>query len=112
MKKINSETSEVDLEVEILPPSESADVDQFPAPLIVRREVRSIPLPAIVAAGGDQAQWRFIEFFVATIRNGHTRRAYYNAVTQFFDWLGLGGVSSLGQITPSLVGAYLEQHPG
>jgi integrase/recombinase XerD len=111
-------TSEPDLEV--LPASESADVAEFPAPypgaqadqLIVRKEARSVPLPALISDASDQARWRFIEFFTATIRNRHTRRAYYNAVTQFFDWLGLGGVSSLGQITPSLVGAYIEQHPG
>jgi site-specific recombinase XerD len=117
-KPVAPETSEVDLEV--LPASESADVAEFPAPypgaqsdqLIVRKEARSVPLPALISDAGDQARWRFIEFFVATIRNRHTRRAYYNAVTQFFDWLGLGGVSSLAQITPSLVGAYIEQHPG
>jgi len=117
-KPVAPETSEVDLEVP--PASLPAQAAEFPAPypgaqsdqLIVRREARSIPLPVIVSNAGDQARWRFIEFFTATIRNRHTRRAYYNAVTQFFDWLGLGGVTSLGQITPSLVGAYIEQHPG
>lgn len=117
-KPVAPETSEVDLEV--LPASEATDVADFPAAyhgaqsdqLIVRKEARSVPLPAIVSNAGDQARWRFIEFFTATIRNRHTRRAYYNAVTQFFDWLGLGGVSSLAQITPTLVGAYIEQHSG
>ncbi len=117
-KPIAPETSEVD--VEVLPASLPAQSSEFPAPypgsksdqLIVRKEARSVPLPAIVSDAGDQARWRFIEFFTATIRNRHTRRAYYNAVTQFFDWLGLGGVTSLGQITPSVVGAYIEQHPG
>lgn len=106
--------------VEILPTSLLTQTSQFPADypgvqsdqLIVRKEANSIPLPVIVSNAGEQARWRFIEFFVATIRNRNTRRAYYNAVTQFFDWLGLVGVSSLSQITPSLVGAYIEQHPG
>jgi hypothetical protein len=114
---VEPETSEVDLEV--LPAAKPADVAEFPAPypgaqsdqLIVRKESHSIPLPAIVSDAGGQARWRFIEFFTATIRNKHTRRAYYNAVTQFFEWLSQGGVSSLAQITPSLVGAYIEQRP-
>jgi integrase len=36
--------------------------------------------PALVAAAGDRAQERFIEFFTANIRNRNTRRAYAQAV--------------------------------
>jgi hypothetical protein len=32
-------------------------------------------LPALVAAAGDRASMRFLEFFAAKIRNPHTRRA-------------------------------------
>jgi hypothetical protein len=32
-------------------------------------------VPAIVAAAGDRASLRFLEFFAANIRNPHTRRA-------------------------------------
>jgi hypothetical protein len=31
--------------------------------------------PALVAAVGDRASYRFFEFFTANIRNPHTRRA-------------------------------------
>jgi hypothetical protein len=31
--------------------------------------------PALVAAAGDDASTRFLEFFAANIRNPHTRRA-------------------------------------
>ena len=32
--------------------------------------------PALVAASGERASYRFFEFFTANIRNPHTRRAY------------------------------------
>jgi hypothetical protein len=37
-------------------------------------------LPALVTAAGESAQVRFLEFFAASIRNSHTRRAYAGAV--------------------------------
>ena len=40
-------------------------------------------LPALVAAAGDRAGLRFMEFFAANIRNPHTRRAYARAVKDF-----------------------------
>jgi hypothetical protein len=43
-------------------------------------------VPGIVAAAGDKAARRFLEFFAATIRNKNTRMAYYRAVTRFVDW--------------------------
>jgi len=33
-------------------------------------------LPALIAAAGERASMRFLEFFAANIRNPHTRRAY------------------------------------
>jgi hypothetical protein len=43
--------------------------------------------PALVAAAGARASYRFFEFFTANIRNPHTRRAYARAAVEFFDWL-------------------------
>ncbi len=34
---------------------------------------RPLPVPALVAAAGEQARVRFLEFFAANIRNPHTR---------------------------------------
>jgi hypothetical protein len=42
--------------------------------------------PALVAAAGDQARIRFLEFFTANIRNRNTRRAYAQAVAEFLAW--------------------------
>ena len=36
-------------------------------------------VPALVADAGDQAAWRYLEFFTANIRNLNTRRAYARA---------------------------------
>ena len=43
--------------------------------------------PALVAAGGERASYRYFEFFTANIRNPHTPRAYARAAVEFFDWL-------------------------
>jgi hypothetical protein len=36
-------------------------------------------VPALIADAGDQAAWRYLEFFTANIRNPSTRRAYARA---------------------------------
>ena len=41
-------------------------------------------IPVQVAAAGDKAAIRFIEFFTANIRNPNTRAAYARAVSDFF----------------------------
>ena len=33
-------------------------------------------VPALIADRGEQASWRYVEFFIANIRNPNTRRAY------------------------------------
>jgi site-specific recombinase XerD len=65
--------------------------------------------PAIVAAAGARASYRFLEFFTAQIRNPHTRRAYARAANDFFDWLAAKGVTQLGRIESVHVAAYIEQ---
>ncbi len=65
--------------------------------------------PALVAASGARASYRFLEFFTAQIRNPHTRRAYARAATEFFDWLEARGVTQLAAIESVHVAAYIEQ---
>ena len=65
-------------------------------------------VPALIAALGDQASWRYIEFFAANIRNSHTRRAYARACGQFFVWCDDRGLS-LAAIRPFDVAAWVEQ---
>lgn len=66
-------------------------------------------VPPIVAAGGERASWRFIEFFTANIRNPNTRRAYAQAVRQFFRWCSAHNLRELEQLNPTIVAAYIEE---
>ena len=70
---------------------------------------RGPALPPIVAASGAQAQRHFLEFFAATIRNPHTRRAYARGVVDFLDWCAERGVTALPQIQPLHVAAWIEE---
>jgi hypothetical protein len=45
--------------------------------------ITSAALPTLVAAAGERASIRFLEFFAANIRNPHTRRAYARAAEEF-----------------------------
>jgi len=65
-------------------------------------------LPPIIAQAGDHAARRFIEFFTATIRNAHTRRAYAKAVSGFLAWCE-GYRLTLPGIEPLHVAAYIEE---
>jgi hypothetical protein len=55
---------------------------------------RGIAAPALIAAAGDCATYRCVEFFTAQIRNPHTRRAYMRAVRDFCTWLVPSGQAS------------------
>jgi site-specific recombinase XerD len=68
-----------------------------------------IRVPAVIAAVGERASYRFFEFFTANIRNPHTRRAYARAAVEFFDWLAARGVRELSTIESVHVAAYIEQ---
>ena len=65
-------------------------------------------LPELVTAAGDHASIRFMGFFVGTIRNAHTRRAYGRAVTEFLSWCAEAGVPSIAVIQPSHVVTWIE----
>jgi site-specific recombinase XerD len=65
-------------------------------------------LPALVAAAGEKASVRFLEFFAANVRNPHTRRAYGRAVTEFLAWCDDDGVPSVAAVQPLHVAAWIE----
>ncbi len=64
-------------------------------------------VPALFAEAGEEAAYRFIEFFTANIRNRHTREAYARAVAKFALWCQARTLQ-LSQITPVIVAAYIE----
>lgn len=74
---------------------------------VVYRETRAI-VPATIAAAGNAASRRYIEFFTARIRNQRTRRAYSIAVNRFFAWCEQYGLS-LENVEPVHVAAFVEQ---
>src|ERR1019366_8802116 len=43
-------------------------------------------LPVVIAAAGERASRRFVEFFTANIRNKNTREAYARAIGAFLGW--------------------------
>jgi site-specific recombinase XerD len=50
-------------------------------------------VPALIAAAGEPAGWRYVEFFTANINNPHTRRAYARACARFFAWCEQRGLT-------------------
>ena len=68
----------------------------------------SIAVPEILRAAGEDAITRFVEYFTAHIRNPHTRRAYLRNAVRFLHWCEAQGVSSLKQVKPVTVAAYIE----
>ena len=70
------------------------------APRISRAIVASIVVPAMIAAAGDRATRRYLEFFGATIRNKNTRTAYLHAAGNFFAWCDLHQIGQLVDIEP------------
>ena len=67
----------------------------------------SAALPTLAAAG-EQASIRFLEFFTANIRNSHTRRAYARAADEFLAWCASAGVPSIGAVQPVHVATWIE----
>jgi site-specific recombinase XerD len=86
--------------------------EQLPA-IIARTEIigdaRAHVVPALIAAAGERASLRFLEFFAANIRNPHTRRAYSRAVAEFMTWCEDNGVPSITAVQPLHVSAWIEQ---
>jgi hypothetical protein len=51
--------------------------------LAIIEPATGMPVPTMIAAAGERASLRFIDFFTANIRNPNTRAAYGVAVREF-----------------------------
>jgi site-specific recombinase XerD len=71
----------------------------------------AVGVPAVIAAAGEQASWRYLEFFTANIRNSHTRRAHGRACARFFAWCAPRRLD-ITDIRPFDVAAYIERLQG
>ena len=78
-----------------------------PGPLTTATDAVLHLVPALIAAAGDPAGWRYVEFFTANIRNPNTRRAYARACGRFFAWCEDRGLT-LATIRPFDVATYIE----
>jgi site-specific recombinase XerD len=65
-------------------------------------------MPALIAAAGEQASLRFLEFFAANIRNAHTRQAYSCAAADFLARCNEYGVPSIVAVQPLHVATWIE----
>jgi hypothetical protein len=86
--------------------------EQLPAVIdrtVIIGDIRAHVVPALIAAAGERASLRFLEFFAANIRNPHTRRAYSRAVSEFMAWCDDNGVTSITAVQPLHVSAWIEQ---
>src|SRR5713101_2811066 len=81
-----------------------ADSDNLP---VVHLTAQDAAVPAIITARGRHAGRRFVEFFTANIRNPNTRKAYYRATCEFFDWCDQARLGLL-DIEPVHVAAWVE----
>jgi Phage integrase, N-terminal SAM-like domain len=82
----------------------SDESEQLPVILLTET---AAAVPAAIAVRGPQASRRFVEFFTANIRNPNTRKAYYRATTEFFDWCDQARLGLL-DIEPVHVAAWVE----
>ena len=91
-----------------MPPSDN----QLPAiitPGALATPAGTYIVPALITdAGGDQAAWRYVEFFTANINNDHTRRAYARACSRFFAWCEHRGLT-LASIRPFDVATWVKE---
>jgi site-specific recombinase XerD len=90
-------------------------MDSGLVPVPPRRELSRTDLgrlPAPVARAGEDTIKRFLEFFAGSIRNRHTRRAYFRATVRFFNWCERHHIRELSAIEPLHVAAYVEQRGG
>src|SRR3954452_13841058 len=67
-----------------------------------------IALPALVLAAGEEAARSFLEFFIASIRNRHTRRAYARQVRDFLRWAEERGVRDVREVRTEHATSYVE----
>ena len=83
--------------------------------LVVTSENRGVnradafPISRLVTEKGKAASKRFLEFFIANIRNPNTRQAYARAVRDFLAWCEDSGIDRLDDIEPMHVSLYIER---
>src|SRR5271163_5248229 len=88
---------------------ELVTVESAALPVVETRRAGGTVVPRIVAAAGDGAARRFLEFFAVTIDNKNTRDVYLHACRRFFAWCDRReDIVALLDIEPMHVAAYIR----
>lgn len=77
--------------------------------LAVQSQPAALQVPVLIAEVGEQASWRFLEFFTVNIRNKNTRAAYARSAGAFLRWCEDRGIARLESVQPVHVAAYIEE---
>jgi site-specific recombinase XerD len=70
--------------------------------------VDNILLPTLFRGAGEQARYRFIEYFTARIPNPNIRQAYFRTVNRFSQWCALRHLD-LTKLNPVVIAGYIEE---
>jgi site-specific recombinase XerD len=89
-------------------PNHPDDTLETMTSLAIIEQSPALPVPVLIAAAGERASLRFIDFFTAHIRNPNTRAAYGVAVREFFGWLELRGLTQISAVRTHHVSTYVE----
>jgi site-specific recombinase XerD len=84
------------------------DTQLIPTPATSLPTLESPLVPSLFTGAGENASYRFIEYFTARIRNPHTRQAYFRAVNRFSQWCTLHKLE-LTQLNPVVIAGYIEE---
>src|SRR5271163_3619330 len=88
---------------------ELVTVDSGARPVVETRAAGGTVVPRIVAAAGDGAARRFLEFFAVTIEHPNTHAAYFHACRRFFAWCeAREDIDEIADIEPMHVAAYIR----
>ena len=77
-------------------------------PALARRRGLGITVPRQIERAGEEAIERYLEFFLARIRNPNTRESYHRSVLAFFAWCTAHELDQLPMIKALHVSTYIE----
>lgn len=80
-----------------------------PCPALQLLSLSRAPIPEQIKTSGDDADRRYLGFFIAHYRNEHTRRAYLRNCKAFLIWCDQVGLDELTDIQPLHVATYIER---
>lgn len=70
---------------------------------------QSVVIPTFIFNEGENAMLKFVDFFIAKIRNPNTRKSYYRANELFLNWCSEKGIDDIHAIKPFMAGVYMEE---